>query len=156
MSWSRDAQVDQQIQWARCFENAASNGISLELTPAGTRGRGRQGANETPVVRKGVTFAQVRMAEGDDATATRVKHEGMEIPFNQIDKSKWDTAYGKIRVAGKNALLCWYHCNRPGGCVREGNCSHDHSQYPAAYKAKPLIKCGGTFQKEVLAKCKST
>jgi len=84
----------------------------------------------------------------------QVKFETMDINFNKIDKKKWEHEYGEIRVNGKVVILCWYHCNRPGGCVRESECLNDHKQFPAAYKAKPLGKCTATLQKEVLAKCK--
>ena len=77
----------------------------------------------------------------------------MEINFNKIDKRKWQNEYGETRVGGKVVVYCWYHCNRPGGCVRRADCSHDHNSYPQAYKGKALDKCGTTFQKEVLQKC---
>ena len=77
----------------------------------------------------------------------------MEINFNKIEKKKWMNMYGETRVNGKVVVMCWYHCNRPGGCVRKTECTHDHTMFPSAYKGKHLEKCTPSFQKEVLQKC---
>ena len=154
LEWNRDAQVDQQIQWARCFEHANANNAAGNGSSHG-KPKVRFGG-ETSYGRGGSSSAGGRSDNGTDGPAPRTKHEGMEINFHSIDRKKWDHHYGEIRIGGKVVMLCWYHCNRPGGCIRDTDCTRDHRQYPTAYKTKPLIKCVATFQKEVLAKCART
>ena len=84
------------------------------------------------------------------------KSPTMDINFNKIDKQAWRNAYGETRVNGKVVILCWFHCNRPGGCIKKDGCQHDHHTFPQAYKGKALEKCTTAFQKEVLDKCKGT
>jgi hypothetical protein len=96
--------------------------------------------------------------DGKEALGGRLheRKDTSEIKYNKIDKQKWSHHYGETRVNGKVVIMCWYHCNRPGGCVKKDDCSHDHGRYPEAYKGKPLDKCSGAFQKEVLQKCTGT
>ena len=154
MDWDREAQIDQQIQWARCFAEATAQG-----TPTGGAGSGgrhvRYPPGESPYAYKPGQGPPKPDTSTTPPARKTVKFEGLDINFNKIEKKLWDNNYGEIRVGGKVVLLCWYFCNRPGGCVKGTDCSHEHGQYPAAYKSKPLAKCSTTFQKEVLAKCTS-
>ena len=157
MDWNRDNQIDQQIQWARCFEEANANAGQAGDSYGGGKGRGKYASSDLPAVGKSVTWQSNGKLEsgGAPATTRTARDDSMAINFNRIDKKKWDHEYGEIRVQGKVTLLCWYHCNRPGGCVRETECVKDHKLFPTSYNAKPLGKCSASFQKEVLAKCKS-
>jgi hypothetical protein len=98
---------------------------------------------------------QVKMEGGGGGRQSATKSSTMDINFNKIDKVKWKREYGETRVDGKVVLMCWYHCNRPGGCVRQSECIHNHTVLPTAYKGKTLETCTPTFQKEVLRKCGS-
>ena len=149
LEWDRDAQVDQQIQWRRCMEQTNTSSAETGYGRFGGKSRGGYGGGD-------VTYQPKTMG-----SATRVKTEGapapksfsMEINFNKIDKKKWQHEYGETRINGKVLIMCWYQCNRPGGCVRKDECAHDHKHFPTEYKGRHLEKCSSAFQKEVLKKC---
>ena len=157
MDWNRDAQIDQQIQWTRCYEQATGKGARSGDTGYGGR-NGAYGARGNNGATKGVSFSpQVKMEGGGGGQygAREAKPCTMDINFNRIEKGKWMHKYGETRVDGKVTMFCWYHSNRPGGCVRQGECQHTHKGYPTAYKGKALEKCTPQFQKEVLKNCTS-
>jgi hypothetical protein len=151
--WNRDAQIDHQIQWDRCYEQAT--GLSASTSENGASGRkgayGARGGNGG-MQHQGMS-QQVKTEGGANNRSSTTKTSTMDINFNKIDKTKWMREYGETRVDGKVVMMCWYHCNRPGGCVRQAECVHNHKILPSAYKNKTLEKCTPAFQKEVLRKC---
>ena len=155
LEWDRDGQIDQQIQWRRCLEQASARGYDQGYGAYGGKGKQRYGGGDHTYPPKSYGYESKVKVEGAGGAQTGEASKGptMEINFNKIDKRKWQREYGETRINGKVVVYCWYHCNRPGGCVRQADCSHDHTGYPQAYKGKTLEKCGVTFQKEVLQKC---
>jgi hypothetical protein len=150
--WNRDAQIDQQIQWDRCYEQATGQSAGAHDT-ARKGAHGGRGGNGGSTEQQ---FAQhMKMEGGGGGRQAMAKSSTMDINFNKIDKTKWMREYGETRVDGKVVLMCWYNCNRPGGCVRQTECVHNHKVLPTAYKGKTLEKCTPAFQKEVLRKCGS-
>jgi hypothetical protein len=154
LDWNRDAQVDQQIQWTRCMEQARTTG-STSMGNHDNKTWGHQGNQDRSGGNRSVHFQQQVKQEGggNSGKQSDARNNGMEINVNKIDKPKWKREYGETRVNGKVVLLCWYNSNRVGGCVKEATCTYDHKHYPEEYKGKPLSKCGAAFQKEVLKKC---
>ena len=148
LDWDRDTQVDQQIQWRRCLE--LSNEKDRGHGKYGARQNGGTGGGESYPTKASGSFAKTK-AEGEYGG----KSSTMHVNYNKIDKKVWQNTYGETRANGKVVLLCWYHSNRPGGCVRHTECPHDHNRYPTAYKGRALEKCDAPFQKEVLRKCSS-
>jgi hypothetical protein len=157
MEWDRDGQIDQQIQWRRCLEQASARGYDQGYGAYGGKGKQRHGGGDMAYPPKSFVYDTKIKSEGMGGMQAGGPPKGstMEINFNQIDKSKWQKVYGETRINGKAVQHCWYHSNRPGGCVRQATCTHDHSSHPQAYKGKTLEKCGATFQREVLQKCTS-
>jgi hypothetical protein len=146
-AWSRDAQIDKQIQWGRCFEQAKMERGMNDRGRHGGRmdnGRGATKVFDFPIKREENDRGGSRQGERKDNTGFR---------YNRIEKRKWMLEYGETRVNGKVVILCWYHCNRPGGCVKPSDCRHDHTKYPEQYKGKALDQCSSVFQQEVLKKC---
>ena len=155
MEWNRDAQIDQQIQWTRCYEQAHGSSPANYESRGGNK-RSRYGNQDGQGGGK-TTWASSTMIKQEGGTprtaSATTKSSTMDINFNRIDKQKWTHTYGETRVNGKVVILCWYHCNRPGGCVRKDECAHDHKLFPSEYKGRHLEKCPSAFQKEVLKKC---
>jgi hypothetical protein len=149
LEWNRDAQIDQQIQWTRCYEQATG------VRGGGGQSRGRYDGNTgTGGAKQGSYDGRVKLeGGGTQGGASGTKSTLMKINYNKIDKQKWRHAYGETRVNGKVVLMCWYYCNRPGGCVKQKECVHEHTVYPKEYKGKALEKCSEDFQREVLKKC---
>ena len=91
-----------------------------------------------------------------DEVQARIKPEGkMLVSYNRIEHAKWRELYGTKTENGKTTNLCWYSCNRPGGC-NNAACPSDHREFPIAYKGKPLMQSPKDFQEEVLRKCGGT
>jgi hypothetical protein len=155
MRWNRDAQIEHQIQWGRCLAQAQLTGGTNERSMKSEYGRQSSGDGQGRGVGKTLSFEYPSRRDGREANGGRQqeRRDTNEIKHNKIDKKKWTHSYGETRVNGKVVMICWYHSNRPGGCVRKEDCAHDHSRYPEAYKGKPLDKCSTTFQKEVMQKC---
>jgi hypothetical protein len=57
--------------------------------------------------------------------------------FDQLPKPKWHRAYGSEKDS-TGRLPCWFHCNRPGGCLNvSDNCTGSHTMRPKDYDGKP-------------------
>ena len=89
MEWNRDAQIDQQIQWARCYEAATKKTASIG--EGQVRGRGRGGGQTSGYQGyKSVGFSDHIKVEGGGAygqKSTTSAQSTMSINFNKIDKS---------------------------------------------------------------------
>ena len=79
----------------------------------------------------------------------------MMVSYNRIGHTKWRELYGSKTVNGQMINLCWFFCNRPGGC-NNAACPSDHTEFPLAYKEKPLMQSSKDFQEEVVRKCAGT
>ena len=79
----------------------------------------------------------------------------MMVSYNRIGHTKWRELYGSKTVNGQMVNLCWFFCNRPGGCNNSA-CPSNHTEYPLAYKEKPLMQSPKDFQEEVVRKCAGT
>ena len=155
LEWNRDSQIDQQIQWARCYEQATGREARTGEGYNGGKNTGAQQGTGTTRHRQ-VAFndlVKIEGAGGQSRGNTGGRDGMMVINYNKIDKTKWMNEYGETRIGGTVHMLCWYHCNRPGGCVRKDECKHKHNTFPECYKGKPLGKCPVSMQKEVLQKC---
>ena len=56
--------------------------------------------------------------------------------FDQLPKPKWHRAYGSEKDS-TGRLPCWFHCNRPGGCLNvSDNCTGSHTMRPKDHGGK--------------------
>jgi hypothetical protein len=67
------------------------------------------------------------------------KGEKGKSPYDMVPKDKWARACGGER-GDDGVALCWFHNNKPGGCVSPGTgngmCSWSHGKRPADYGDK--------------------
>jgi hypothetical protein len=74
--------------------------------------------------------------------------------WSKIKKANWHKVYGPQTIDGKAVDLCFFHCNRPGGCsFDEASCRNDHAGYPPEYHGQGFAAIGPTAQQEVVRKC---
>jgi len=68
---------------------------------------------------------------------TEIKIErGKLIPIPVTTQKSWNEKYGTKVIKGNKVTLCWYHCNRHGGCKQRSTCPNDHTTLPDKYNGK--------------------
>ena len=149
MAWSREVQIQEQLKFDRCFSRMGGGLPTPRKAPSEPTGvrfpTPSPLANPTSFPR-----GALKVPGGDQQ---RVKLEGkMMVSYNRIGHTKWREMYGSKTVDGTMTKLCWFFCNRPGGC-NNASCNEDHVEYPHAYKGKPLMQNPKDFQEEVVRKC---
>ena len=117
ISWSRDDQEDEYIKYKRFLDTYQS--------PNGTQ--------HTESVKKRESTTNSRTLRSDKQEA---KSERKTVSMPSIPIATWTEKYGTKIVNGSKVKLCWYHCNRQGGCGRQDTCPNDHSHYPDKYNGK--------------------
>ena len=56
-------------------------------------------------------------------------------------------------VNGSKIKLCWYHCNRQGGCRQLATCSNDHNTFPDKYNGKHYTDLTEAQRSDVAKTC---
>jgi hypothetical protein len=155
-AWSRERQAQEMIQWQRCYEVAATRMGHVPVKP-------RKMATNLSGAKAAVTFAAASpttlpaitygspASTGNQLGGSRNAQNQIHVAWKEIDREKWRQNYG---IGTGGTALCWFHCNRPGGCTQGAQCENDHSQYPTAYGDKALSANVAMFQKEVALKCR--
>ena len=134
LSWSRDEQEDEFIRFKRCMDTFQSpNGGTMADTAKKKENTNTRSA-KTP------------------KTETKTEHTKTQLlPMNTI--ATWNTKYGKKMVNGSKVDLCWYHCNRNGGCKQESTCPNNHTAYPDKYNGKRFTDLSEGQRGDVIRSC---
>ena len=71
--------------------------------------------------------------------------------WNAIDQNLWREHYGNERT-GLMRKLCYFHANRPGGCVKTSDCEWDHA-VPGRYGGKQFSELSIAKAEFVVKQC---
>jgi len=134
LSWSRDEQEDEYIRYKRCMDNFQS--------PSGTASHEGNRKKESTNTRSTKTNkTEVKIERGKQTS----------LPISTI--KTWNEKYGVKMVNGSKIKLCWYHCNRQGGCRQLATCSNDHNTFPDKYNGKHYTDLTEAQRSDVVKTC---
>jgi hypothetical protein len=71
--------------------------------------------------------------------------------WSEIDQKMWREHYGDEKT-GRKRRLCFFFSNRPGGCVKEGECEWDHV-VPGRYSGKTFENLSQAKAEFVVQQC---
>ena len=130
--WTADHQYEKaEAQGSPWYQDGTSSYVKQEpWTPKGGKGKGK---------------GKQKGGKGDKG----------QSPYDLIPKDKWARAYGGER-GDDGVALCWFHNNKPGGCVAPGTgngmCSWSHAKRPADYGDKAWENLDESTKAKIMAK----
>jgi len=134
LSWSRDEQEDEYIRFKRCMDTHQSPNTTVTRET----GKKKESNNSRPTRN----------------SRTEVKSEREKPPtLPNFTRKTWSEKYGPKTVRGNKVKLCFYHCNRQGGCAQMATCPNDHTTFPDKYNGKHFADLTEGQRSEVLAAC---
>jgi hypothetical protein len=108
-------------------------------------GKGRYAKKEAATPKGGKGKGKGKGSKGGKGTST----------YDLIPKEKWARAHSAER-GDDGIALCWFHNNKPGGCVSpatgDGRCSWSHAKRPGDYGDKAWEQLGDEARAKIVTK----
>ena len=133
---TREARADAQTTFNEQLRAAIAAG-ALEMSLKRPSERPTKKTPERPTKKEEPYVPKSGPKPPTGATPPKVKPETKSAshpPWNAIDQGLWREHYGNEH-SGQQRKLCYFHANRPGGCVKTTDCEWEHD-VPGRYGGK--------------------